>query len=390
MPEEVLSHTRGVPSAREMNKLLEAIRKLQSLTMAGHFTSDNTAIGRNFNVSPNPPVFAQITGGANPYSWSYVAPKPNGGGWIVTATGGSVSACAAYEVTGATDVPTGHIVELFPGFQGDKRFQLVRSGGCSTQICVSLPCGAGPAVGALVEIYTGSTLVDSCTTGSTGCCTLPECGTYTLKIYYAGVLVYNVSRTLNGTTISITISTSDTNLDCCGTCAIPYNLTLIDSNGSIPFLYDGGTWLGSYTITLPNVLNPSVLNCTMPLTVISAGILVTYQGTCVEVSPGNYQFQVTQYFNYLFASTVGSSLLWAGTFGASSCTWSCATPPPVPTMYYTSGAGFAYYTATAAWTTCSPFLWAGTMPATVGGGACGSTFSPTFVSPAPGTVTVSY
>jgi hypothetical protein len=173
----------------------------------------------------------------------------------------------------------------------------------------------------------------------------------------------------------------------CGSCAIPENLTLTDSNQSIAFTYSGGLWGGSYNISLTNVLNPATLDCVTPLTVITADIPVTYVGQCVNLGGGVYQFEVTQSFDYLFAYMGGGNLLWAGTFANFTCSWSCG--PTAAVMYYTPAVGFAYYSSTAAWTTCSPFSWSMSVPATTGGGLCGGGVNfPTLVSPAPGTVTV--
>jgi hypothetical protein len=173
----------------------------------------------------------------------------------------------------------------------------------------------------------------------------------------------------------------------CGSCNIPQNLTLTDSNQSIAFTYSGGLWAGSYNISLTNVLNPATLDCVTPMTVVTADIPVTYYGQCVNLGGGVYQFQVSQNFDYLFAYMSGANLLWAGVFNGLGCSWGCG--PTSATMYYTPATGFAYYTSTAAWTTCSPFSWTMTVPATTGGGVCGGGVNfPTFVSPAPGTVLV--
>src|ERR1700761_104850 len=79
--------------------------------------------------------------------------------------------------------------------------------GCSssTTICI-LVCSTIPGDGYTIQLKTGSTVVDSCVTGSSGCCTFTETGTYTVVVLNSGgSAVSSGSKTLNGTTITIAL-----------------------------------------------------------------------------------------------------------------------------------------------------------------------------------------
>lgn len=155
----------------------------------------------------------------------------------------------------------------------------------STTICVTT-CTSPPVpvYGASVQLYSGSTLVDSCTTGSSGCCTFAESGTYTVQVTISGTVEYSGSRTLSGGTI--TINVTDPDVVCCGGLAVPTTLTLTDALGSMTFSYwpGGGSpakWTAGRLVTVSSCpfLFPEPGIC-VPGTVSDGPTMVCYTMTC--------------------------------------------------------------------------------------------------------------
>lgn len=125
------------------------------------------------------------------------------------------------------------------------------------------PCGCGPVtvcvqvcspaiavVGATVNILDDGQLVYSCTTGSSGCCTVPLTGFFTLQVVVSGQVAYEATVRLSGTVV---ISIPTTGLVCCGGYAIPQSLTLTDALGSLDFFYSASytypVWTGGRAVT---------------------------------------------------------------------------------------------------------------------------------------------
>ncbi len=194
MPDQALPRLRRPPSAREMNRIFAALRSVQRLSSSDAFGTVNQPGGRNFVFRPPPPFTAQITGGTGPYSWNYAT--RDGSSWFATSTGGTTTDGPAYEINGATDVPIGHIVELYPGYQGDFRFSLSRfgsSGGgggggstcgsCTIPASCTLTWVSQPPTSCSICTSNGSTVIpsgsltltkgasDGCAIISTGCAT---------------------------------------------------------------------------------------------------------------------------------------------------------------------------------------------------------------------------
>jgi hypothetical protein len=180
MPEIQLSHSDTVPSATEFNKLLDALLALNGKTAGDGYEAYNLPTGVHFHKLPRKPVMGTITGGTNPYSWEYAAWGGPSAGWTTIGGGGSTSVGQAYEINSRTKVPSGYKTLLYPGYEGDWRFQWLRMGattpGGGTVTC--LPCGipASSLTISWTNILTGNgsasmTFSDSPTnTWSTGCC----------------------------------------------------------------------------------------------------------------------------------------------------------------------------------------------------------------------------
>lgn len=173
-----------------------------------------------------------------------------------------------------------------------------------TTICVKI-CTTVAVVGATVAIYTGSTLVASCVTGSNGCCTIDATGTYTLTVTVSGTVVYSASRTLNGTQINISLPAGSTTV-CCGGYAIPTSLTLTDAIGSLSFVYDSSssppTWYGGHAVTETSCTITQGGGGTCVTNVATSGpVRVCYIMTCNAGS--SPVFSLSRTWSYVLAPT---------------------------------------------------------------------------------------
>jgi hypothetical protein len=180
-----LNHTRRVPSAKSHNDLIDAIKALRVSSVAGGMEGMNASGGRSFSVPEEDEIFGVITGGSQPYQWSWAGWTP-GTGWTPIAPGLS----NAWEINGRNDVVAGKAFVLLPGFQGDRRFQDLRLGtppsGCTTDVCVISPCdssGTFNATGVTVTVSQGSDVIfQGVATGGFQCLSvpIPANGTYTV------------------------------------------------------------------------------------------------------------------------------------------------------------------------------------------------------------------
>lgn len=174
----------------------------------------------------------------------------------------------------------------------------------STEICLSVSCSPNtiPVIGATIELYSGSTLVDSCTTGDSGCCSFTETGTYTVKVVIGGSTVYSGSQTLSGSTINIGISASSANLICCDGYAIPETLTVTDVLGSFTIDYcltcSGFFWTGwrSATALSCSVTTPSEI-CTWG-TPSTGMIAICYSLLCRPSTTPHFTLTRNWYWSY--------------------------------------------------------------------------------------------
>lgn len=156
-------------------------------------------------------------------------------------------------------------------------------GGCKpTNICL-VACGGVPIVGALIQLFDGTTLVDQCTTGVNGCCKFTQCGKFTVKVTVGGTIVNVALRTLNGTAITIPLG-GGANVVCCGGYAIPYNLTLTDGAGSLSFIYYPNsffpTWYGGHAVQQASCFVTTPNNICVAAPASQGPVRVCYQMIC--------------------------------------------------------------------------------------------------------------
>lgn len=250
-----------------------------------------------------------------------------------------------------------------------------------TTICVTVCTSPStPVVGAVVELFTGLTLIDSCTTVSGGCCSFTQTGTYTIRVVYGGNTTSFGSHTLSGGTIGLNLTAAQANVICCGPCPIPLNMTLTDSNQTVAFDYNPtfDFWFGCYTLSFNNIINNTAFTgpgagCCQ----IGTGtIVVAYTGQCVTVGASS-QFQVDMYYptnSYdptsgpqpvccnPFIPGSGWFTLCCGSLACASviCTYSYWNPGCNPGALPPNA--YSPITLTQAWSNCSPFAWSGTLP----------------------------
>ena len=207
-------------------------------------------------------------------------------------------------------------------------------GGCTITFCVTV-CGGLHLYGALVQVYSGATLLDQCTTGAGGCCTMPTlatAGTYTVKVTYGSNTLFNSSRSVVCGTNAI--AAGAVGIVCCSGYYIPYALTITDAGGTGSMWYYGPdpifgypTWYGcvqssatSSTVTTPG----GVCTVAAPATHL---INVCYKMQCVGGSP---PFTLERDWGYVFYS--GSPVYYSA---GSSCPAGglgvlCSAGPPGP------------------------------------------------------------
>lgn len=191
--------------------------------------------------------------------------------------------------------------------------------GCSstTKICVTV-CSGLSAYGYTIELYSGSSEVDSCVTDSTGCCTFTETGTYTVKVYNPeGTLISTSTHTLSGTTI--TIAATDPAVVCCGGYVIPVTMSLTDATGTVPLVYSSTVGGSSFWYA-----------CVQPIRTC-----YNYSGVACALVSSSQAMTVC----YLFACQPSSS----PKFGLTR-TWAWNYWPIAPTAVWMNGS----------WATCSP------------------------------------
>lgn len=281
---------------------------------------------------------------------------------------------------------------------------LLQAGCCcsGTKICLNTICGVSvPVPGAIVQILTGTTLIDQYTTGSDGCCNVAESGTYNVKILYNGVQCQNVSRALSGSTININLSGCSSQLLCCGNGFIPQTLTLTDFSGSGPFTYmtsmpfvsyAGGPapgWYSCRTFTASSaVLQECLCNAggaTGEVSIGSGPVALYYYGFCADTFTTSPQWPTKNFVVYLFlqcdkydpnfvvTDPCGAGQPCAGTaYGTSGV----PVHPTVNVFKSTSldnctsiagGQGLGALQSSGQWaaaalpTSLSPFVWSGTL-----------------------------
>lgn len=127
------------PEREAQNALVDATREALSLTGSDGLHVHVGPMGRLIALARDESILARITGGSNPYTWNYVL-RNTSGGWVDVGPGGG----NAWHCNGSPSIPSGKIVELIPGYQGDFTFQLHRCCGTTGPTCQPWACFCDP------------------------------------------------------------------------------------------------------------------------------------------------------------------------------------------------------------------------------------------------------
>jgi hypothetical protein len=219
MPTFNLPRTKNVPSAKNHNHLIDAVRSLDARTSAGASFGSNTTGGPSVALYEEDDVLGIITGGGGgqPYQWSWAAVQS--GSFSPYASGIS----NAFEINGRQDVPAGHAVTLYPGFASDRLFQVIRLGTPPPPCCL-IPCNPCVLPQKDLELAFSNTISGNGTIALNfnGALWQSEC---------SNGLTYELVCSSNQTTLSVTSFDDDTCDSAEGSCA---------SNGVIPSKLDLG------------------------------------------------------------------------------------------------------------------------------------------------------
>ncbi len=203
-----------------------------------------------------------------------------------------------------------------------KRWVAERTGASPATVCIEACYPYVPVYGALVQIYTssGGTLLASCTTGSSGCCTFNLVGSYYITVTISDSLVYTGTETL-ASGGSIVIPVADSSSICCSGYLIPKSLTLTDAIGQIALSYVGNSspplWTGTTSTNVMSVAVVSNGSSSFPTCAQSAPSVgpvgVCYSMTCQGGSPA---FSVRRFWN----ASGSNWLQYSALFPAPGCT----------------------------------------------------------------------
>lgn len=227
------------------------------------------------------------------------------------------------------------------------------------QVCVTVRgCSANVGAGYTVQLKSGSTVVSSCTTNSSGQCCLPvyAAGTYNVVVTPPAGKKFSPATVSTGavgcTTTNITVNLSV--LDgyqcqgaiCCLNGPVPTALTLSVPTGTLTLTYDPGTtysWSGCHTPTLPDACATTLIPCTGPLGPYNAyddhaspgPVPIHYTLTC----DGAY-WTLANSYGLVFGTTGCDQPTFTGVFystGTCSANVQCGAEFPIP-PYHGGGA----------------------------------------------------
>lgn len=207
------------------------------------------------------------------------------------------------------------------------RWVAERTGG-STTICVVICTPSVPVYGAVVTILNGSQTIASGMTGSTGCITLPVAGTFTVQVQVNGSVAYDSSHSLHssGTT---TIQLPSTGIVCCGSYAIPQNLTLTDAVGSMAFVYSSSytypVWTGGHSVTRLSCSVTTPNNNCVAAAPSQGPVKVCYQMICYAGQTPT--FYVQRSWSWVYQQGTQSPI-WYQDASAIVAGQACITAPP--------------------------------------------------------------
>ncbi len=237
---------------------------------------------------------------------------------------------------------------------------------CGQKVCV-MACGKVQA-GAVVTIKTGSTVVFTGTTDSSGCVSPGiASGSYTVIIAFSGYTTFTGTETLGSFTHDF--GGSATNVCCCKDCPLDgtATYTLTDVNGSYTMTKIGAcTWQVCLTVpeTVVDTQNIGHIPCNCLLPAAAGDLYVSYEMTCTSITTG----------------TVGVARVWPrvgcqdGTayYGKRDCSGGtgpyyqgCPTiTPSCNVIAGGAGGGIGTSSLSQLPTTCHPFAWSGTLVGT--------------------------
>jgi hypothetical protein len=236
------------------------------------------------------------------------------------------------------------------------RWVAERPGGCKVTICV-VQCGTVPVYGAVVTILNSSgTVVAQCTTGTSGCCQVNVCGTYTIQVTVGGTLAYSATQTLvNGGQLSVSLSSAG--LVCCGAYAIPYNLTLTDAAGTLAFTlypnYYYPIWYGGHTVTREScsVQTPGGICISNPPS--QGPVKICYQMICYAGQ--NPTFAIQRAWSWVYEPGTLTPIWYQDPSGFAPGLPCATAPPPICGSPLTDTASFSANPSST-----SPFVLSGT------------------------------
>jgi hypothetical protein len=175
------------------------------------------------------------------------------------------------------------------------RWVAERAVGGRTTICLTVCSPAIPVYGAVVTIKNGSTTVASGTTGTGGCVTLPVAGTYTVQVQVGGTSVYSAVRSLAADGTTTIALASNSGMVCCGSYAIPQNLTLTDAAGSLQFSYYPNyfypIWYGGHSVSRLSCSVTTPNNVCVAAAPSQGPVKVCYQMICYAGSHPTFSIQ---------------------------------------------------------------------------------------------------
>lgn len=240
---------------------------------------------------------------------------------------------------------------------------VAEKGTSGTTICVVACYPALHVFGALVQIYTapGGTLLASCTTPASGCCSFSLSGSYYVTVTVSDKLAYADTITLAG---SVTIPLSGTSgLVCCGGYLIPEILTLTDAAGSLQFVYYPNyfypIWYGGHAVNLVSCSVTTPNNICVAAAPILGPVRVCYQMTCVTGS--SPAFSVQRSWSWVYQQGTLTPIWYQDGTGFAAGQPCVTSPPGSCGSPHTDTSSFAATPSSG-----SPFTLAGSPAAAVG------------------------
>jgi hypothetical protein len=279
-----LQKTKTIPRAGDHNAVIDAVTSLRSRTSDGGLSGFNGTGGPGLTFPGSDEFYAKITGGTNPYSWDFTAHQS--GSWTTIAPGGTAgSPGQAWELNASTDIPSGHIVTLLPGFSGDRVFQVRRLGTptptptpppvetccpCSvpkTNLTLAISGGPSPGNVTLVFNPTAVTWTSACVNGVVY--TMQCAGSVGLT---ASVFTDTDCNPAGGSVTCESAGQTSRNIPLTSFNCSPFSFTFSATSSGCPFLSESG--YTGFTVT-----GPTATICVCTAQIIPAVFLTDASGT---------------------------------------------------------------------------------------------------------------